>query len=496
MATDGGWQEATNRRRRKTAAIGNQKSWNHAGVTTLFVSNIPHETRIESLKSFFTKYGEVVDVYVAAKKDVNKKSFAFVRFKATGDERRLEESLQGITFKERPLEINIARFARKSINSKGDKFTRNQNQYRRPHEHRWRGRDNRSFAEVVRGSNKLGRTTTYQTQAILLSPIKISDDSPLKGWLSSKLTLIGEIHSFDHLEKVPLAFKNCDGSECELKYLGGLRMGVKFIDDKSRDSFLVRWSKWFRLMESGDIATYNFERIAWIKIIGLPPKLWSEENFSKITGLMGRVIVPFEVDTSSANLVYGNVVDLDWTPFKQLDHSLEDTSSSDEDEDEVDDLVGSDDEDHVSDTPPMQYEKEESEEGEIREEDGTEINSHLHVAGKHNNSEMRPPPAIMVPAGTDGGSETELHWESQRAQINANVNEPTVIGKSNGNAGNIAPSKNLESTNLGHMDLSNGPLNALPLTGCFGPFHNNMVRSEPIPGRTNNNFKGSSDKRR
>lgn len=125
--------------------------------------------------------------------------------------------------------------------------------------------------------------------------------------MSSKLTLIGETHNFDHLEKAPLALKNCDGSECELKYLGGLRIGVKFIDDKSRDTFLLRWSEWFRSMESGDIATYNFERIAWLKITGLPPKLWSEENFSKIARTMGRVIVPFEVDTSSTNLVYRKV---------------------------------------------------------------------------------------------------------------------------------------------------------------------------------------------
>lgn len=181
METDRGWQEAGNRRRRKIAAIGDQKRWNHAGVTTMFVSNIPQETRIESLKSFFTKYGDVVDVYVATKKDVNKKSFAFVRFKTMGDERRFEESLQGITFKERPLEINIARFVRKPIDSKGDKYTRNQNEYRRPQENRWRGRDKRSFAEVVRESNKLGRTKAYQTQAEQLSLIKISDDSPLKG---------------------------------------------------------------------------------------------------------------------------------------------------------------------------------------------------------------------------------------------------------------------------------------------------------------------------
>lgn len=43
-------------------------------------------------------------------------------------------------------------------------------------------------------------------------------------------TLIGDLHSFDHLEKVPYLFKNCVGSGCEIKYLGGLRIGLKFKD--------------------------------------------------------------------------------------------------------------------------------------------------------------------------------------------------------------------------------------------------------------------------
>lgn len=72
----------------------------------MFVSNLLQETRIDALKSIFAKYGEVVDVYVATKKDVNKKSFAFVRFKKMQDERKFEETLQGIAFKGRKLEVN------------------------------------------------------------------------------------------------------------------------------------------------------------------------------------------------------------------------------------------------------------------------------------------------------------------------------------------------------------------------------------------------------
>ncbi|CAI9275589.1 unnamed protein product [Lactuca saligna] len=335
------------------------------------------------------------------------------------DERRFEETLQGITFKDRPLEINIARFARKLIDSKEAKFMMNQNQHRRPQECRWNGKDNRSFAEVVRGRNKLGRPTAYQTQEHI-SPIKIMDDSPLRGWLSSKLTLIGETHSFDHLEKAPLAFKNCDGELSELT----------------------------------------------VEINGKTIKIRIDE------------------------------VDLDWTPFKQYEQSMEDTFSLDEGEDEVEDMDGTDDEDHVSDTFPMQYERKEPEEGGIRDEDGTELNSYINVAGKHSNSVKAPSSADMVAVETDGGSETDSHRESQRTQINANINEGSVNETPNEEAVNAALSQNLKSNYLGHMDSSNGPLNMLPISGCFGPFPNNMVRSESFSGRINNNFKGSCDKRR
>lgn len=43
-------------------------------------------------------------------------------------------------------------------------------------------------------------------------PIKLSDDSPLRGWMKCTHTLISELHSFDHLEKSHYSFKNNDGS--------------------------------------------------------------------------------------------------------------------------------------------------------------------------------------------------------------------------------------------------------------------------------------------
>lgn len=62
----------------------------------MFVLNLPLEVRKDVLKDNFSKYGEVIDVYMATKKAVNRKSFAFVRFKKANDELELEKALQGI----------------------------------------------------------------------------------------------------------------------------------------------------------------------------------------------------------------------------------------------------------------------------------------------------------------------------------------------------------------------------------------------------------------
>ncbi|CAH1422683.1 unnamed protein product [Lactuca virosa] len=66
-------------------------------------------------------------------------------------------------------------------------------------------------------------------------------------------------------------------------------------------------TEWFGRVDSGDIAEFNFDRIAWIKISGLPPKLWSEEKFTSIAESFGQVVIPFVVDQSAVNPSFGKV---------------------------------------------------------------------------------------------------------------------------------------------------------------------------------------------
>ncbi|CAI9264590.1 unnamed protein product [Lactuca saligna] len=121
---------------------------------SMFVSNLPVGVRKEALRNVFSKFGEVVDVYMVKKKDVNRKSFAFVRFKkANNNELELERALQGIKIRNIILDINIARFERnqESTNT-GNRLNRHLNRFTQAIN--VTKKDKRTFSEVAASGSK------------------------------------------------------------------------------------------------------------------------------------------------------------------------------------------------------------------------------------------------------------------------------------------------------------------------------------------------------
>ncbi|CAI9279928.1 unnamed protein product [Lactuca saligna] len=139
---EGEWTEV--RRRRKPTSIPGDE-------TTFYVSNIPHGAWIAEIRQLFTKHGEVVDIYILAKKNSNGKHFAFVRFRQVMDVKALEVALQGIRCRDKVLEVNLAKHPRKLISPLERKKTsiRMQNQFRPPQNNFNGLRDYRSFAQVA-----------------------------------------------------------------------------------------------------------------------------------------------------------------------------------------------------------------------------------------------------------------------------------------------------------------------------------------------------------
>ncbi|CAI9302240.1 unnamed protein product [Lactuca saligna] len=98
-----GWSEVNRRCK---------KSDEDAPTTTMFVTNLPEGLRPEELRRPFEKFGKINDIYLAKKKDLKRRCFAFVRYSGVRDVLKLEANIQGITCKGYRLEVNIAKDGR------------------------------------------------------------------------------------------------------------------------------------------------------------------------------------------------------------------------------------------------------------------------------------------------------------------------------------------------------------------------------------------------
>ncbi|CAI9275320.1 unnamed protein product [Lactuca saligna] len=182
--------------------------------------------------------------------------FGFIRFIGVEDAKVLESKLNGTKCRKNTLEINIAKHVRK-IPSK-------------PH------------------NNETAMALATD------SLITVHMPSDLERWIK-KSTLIGEARSMNHLDHMPTLI-SIHSEHCpKVKYAGGLMARISFNSTVSAGNFLsqenngkhiFKWLKW------GDTEVTKFERVAWVRIVGLPLKLWNESNFKAILAKYGKIVAP------------------------------------------------------------------------------------------------------------------------------------------------------------------------------------------------------------
>ena len=80
-----------------------------------------------------------------------------------------------------------------------------------------------------------------------------------------------------------------------IKYIGGLNVALCFKDQANAARFMIDtsiWIEWLQWVVPGNSRDFCDERIAWVNIIGLPMRLWSDGNVTSIVKNFGRIIVP------------------------------------------------------------------------------------------------------------------------------------------------------------------------------------------------------------
>lgn len=484
---DGEWTEVRRKKNTNKAQVNKE-------LTNYYVVGFPDGIRKEELRTPFARFGKVVDIYFGLKKDLHRKNFAFVGYVNIEDAKELEDKLQGIKCRNKTLEINISKHQRKVVQQPHretrhqpipkDRHHQHQGGFRADHSHFTGTRDKMTFAQVV-GGLPSDRNTYTVPQVVLNS------NTVMNEWLKKSI-LIGEAHSLDHIGTIHATGILND----ETKYLGGLRLAIHFGCSRDADVYLENkkhWKDWFKWIVRADQQELNYERMVWIKILGVPLNLWDEQKFSLIASKFGRVISPFDnianrrdysmgkvgVITSNRKwineelTIISNGVEYkvgvveytdDWSPFKPL--PFDKVEEYDDDEEDVE---------GISETW-MGEENEEPEEGEIKlEKDETSPEATQEEMQDKSPVTSGPVPAIV---GNEAVA-NEKSFSVEKVGINESQIPDAVVMNEIPNIPSL-DKLNIETTQRISVDpnplyRSNntsfiGPVGKLVPSGCFGPF--------------------------
>ncbi|KAL4563715.1 hypothetical protein LXL04_027760 [Taraxacum kok-saghyz] len=141
-------------------------------------------------------------------------------------------------------------------------------------------------------NQKDGAKTNPVTQT---APIHMEADGLMSLWLNTR-TVHGELKSIDHLGHLPQLLEVKVDELAGIKYIGGMRALLSFVDQEAAMKFLEEKRKWgeaFNWLKFGEPIDTKFESVAWVKILGLPLKLWNENNCKAIIKEFGKLLIPF-----------------------------------------------------------------------------------------------------------------------------------------------------------------------------------------------------------
>ncbi|KAJ9547472.1 hypothetical protein OSB04_020015 [Centaurea solstitialis] len=236
---------------------------------TFFFTNFPEEESERSLWQVFKKQGELVDLYLARKRNGWGRRFGFVRFVKVSEWRSLEIKLNVIWLGNFKLKVNLARYGRKSLKS----------------------RDSSQGGKEFGGRSHLRGTT----------PTKLAGGS-------SSLRTFAEV------------VKGLGGSLCKLEgwpetrisYIGGLFLQLEFLKKENAIAFLegaeLVWKDWFASLRWWTKSFYPPKRLAVLEIQGLPVHVWNCRSFEKVGLKWGDIVKREEEELEGARKVSGRVV--------------------------------------------------------------------------------------------------------------------------------------------------------------------------------------------
>ncbi|KAM0058386.1 hypothetical protein Hdeb2414_s0005g00169651 [Helianthus debilis subsp. tardiflorus] len=195
------------------------------------------------------------------------------------------------------LKINVARF---SVENSGGtaKQENNTHQVRTATNNNFGGnfklRDARSYREVVGSSRAAGGSSAVNVESkelkgkVIVVPDRTGAFNNLV-WVA----FVGRTVDLETLVDFDRLLKIAKLSVANFQYLGGLSLLITFHDEESAKHFMDLkeiWSPWFSKLDPWRGQTLSLERVAWLKLSGIPLHLFDSEVMGQIGESFGKIL--------------------------------------------------------------------------------------------------------------------------------------------------------------------------------------------------------------
>ncbi|PWA77373.1 RNA-directed DNA polymerase, eukaryota, Nucleotide-binding alpha-beta plait domain protein [Artemisia annua] len=208
------------------------------------------------------------------------------------------------------LKVNIAKFATEnsgmwesetSLNRNNEKkgnFMNKQKSYNAKVSYPGGGL---SFRDAIDGKSK---SSAAQAAGLVDKTLEVPMYTSAFSELYGK-ALIGRVVDVRTLVDMGRVLGDCGLEGVEISYIGGLALMLNFVNSNEAAEFLLRveeWSRWFSVLDRWEGQSFPFERLAWLKIHGVPLNLTVNDVFDSIAGKFGKVVHPSQVRLEDGNI--------------------------------------------------------------------------------------------------------------------------------------------------------------------------------------------------
>ncbi|KAM0049545.1 putative RNA recognition motif domain, nucleotide-binding alpha-beta plait domain superfamily [Helianthus debilis subsp. tardiflorus] len=269
-------------------------------IIKLFVSNLPDGCTPWELRKCLEAFGDMWVRMLQEKETKNGCRFGFASFKDVRDKPEFLKSLRGVKMGDFKLKINVARFAAENsgrhVDQSAKKYEAIATRYQA-----FNGannlRDARSYREVVGKSNSMAGSSS--DHAVMEEGIRVREKSivvPDRTGAFNDLigmALVGRTVDLETLVDFDKLLRIAKLSVTNLQYLGGLSLLISFSDADSAKVFMDAkevWGPWFSKLDFWSGQSLPLERVAWLKLCGIPLHLLDPVVLGLVGDSFGKLL--------------------------------------------------------------------------------------------------------------------------------------------------------------------------------------------------------------